>query len=147
MSSSSLNPPSNPASKKSNKSGRFSSDNRIKRRSQFLELQSRGNKKGSKHFLLITRDPSKSKFFSGLPLSRLGITVSKKVHKHAVQRNKIKRRLREIFRHNQSLFSRPVDMVIICRKGSTELGFAEIEVEILCLLRKAGLLSSSSSSG
>lgn len=132
--------------------GRYGAACRIKRRSEFIDLQTNGKKAGSEHFLLITRDPALNKFRSKVELSnkkgpqsdpvpehRLGITVTKKVHKRAVRRNQLKRRIREIFRHHRASFLRPMDMVVICRRGAAELSFAEIEQEMLTLFEKARL--------
>lgn len=125
--------------------GRYGAACRIKRRSEFLDLQNNGKKARSDHFLLITRAPELNKFRAKHSASdemskhRLGITVTKKVHKRAVKRNLLKRRLREIFRGRRADFSRPMDMVIICRRGAAELSFKEIEEEMLVLFQKARL--------
>ena len=44
--------------------------------------------------------------------SRLGLVVSKKIHKRANQRNYMKRIIREIFRHEQTKWSSPVDIIV-----------------------------------
>ena len=62
--------------------------------------------------------------------SRLGLTVSRKVG-NAVQRNRVKRLIREIFRHQQHLFDKPVDFSVVAKRGAAELSekqiFAELE--------------------
>jgi ribonuclease P protein component len=47
--------------------------------------------------------------------SRLGLVVGKKVLKRAVDRNRLKRLVRESFRRH--LFNRPVDIVFLARGG------------------------------
>ena len=51
--------------------------------------------------------------------ARIGITVSKKVSKRAVQRNRIKRQIRESFRHNRHKLS-TMDLVIVSKFGGAE---------------------------
>ncbi|MCL4163064.1 UNVERIFIED_CONTAM: hypothetical protein GTU68_032395, partial [Idotea baltica] len=58
---------------------------------------------------------------NGDPIPRVGITVSKKVAKQAVARNRIKRQIKEFYRHHkQSLLA--IDLVITakpsCAKAS-----------------------------
>ncbi len=44
---------------------------------------------------------------------RLAVVVSKKVHKSAIVRNRIRRRLYEIVRNNQNRISKPYDIALI----------------------------------
>jgi ribonuclease P protein component len=64
----------------------------------------------------------------------LGITVSRKVGT-AVQRNRVKRRIREWFRHNRAALPGEVVLVVIARRGAAELSRAETERELGSLLR------------
>lgn len=66
---------------------------------------------------------------NGLGVSRLGLIVSKKVG-NAVVRNRIKRRLRNIFRQTSQSIQTPKDIVIIARKPSTEEPFQCIALTI-----------------
>jgi ribonuclease P protein component len=52
-----------------------------------------------------------------LPYFRLGILITKKVSKKATERNKIKRRIREIARLNLPKTSKNLDMVFIVIPG------------------------------
>lgn len=72
--------------------------------------------------------------------TRIGITVTKKVHKRAVRRNRVKRRLREIFRRIRWRILGPVDIVIICLEGSVDLDYDELHRQTMSGLRRAGLL-------
>ena len=65
-----------------------------------------------------------------MPYCRLGLAVSRKVG-NAVVRNKIKRRLREIFR--KQLKDRPLqyDFVVVARSASAEAEFADLQMGIL----------------
>ena len=61
----------------------------IKTRADFLKIQGSGRKWVS-HGLIVQTKPNKN------DIQRIGFTVSKKVDKSAVKRNRIKRRLRAV---------------------------------------------------
>jgi ribonuclease P protein component len=67
-----------------------------------------------------------------LPYRRLGLTVSSRVG-NAVARNRVKRWLREIFRHHRNALPPGVDVVLIARPGSPELGHRRLEAELVTL--------------
>ncbi|MFQ3171404.1 MAG: ribonuclease P protein component [Oleispira sp.] len=75
--------------------------------------------KASNRYLLVLATPSKSGD------SRLGFVISKKHVKHAVQRNRIKRIIRESFRLNQYQMA-DNDFVILARPGISDLENSEI---------------------
>ena len=77
----------------SHSSFKYRPQQRLKKRPEFLALQESGKKHYSKHFLLIIGKSAGSE-------SRLGVTITRKVHKSAVHRNQLRRRVREIFRLN-----------------------------------------------
>jgi ribonuclease P protein component len=56
---------------------------------------------------------------NGTPESRLGLAVPKKIARRAVDRNRIKRHIRESFRQHQAQLP-AVDVVILARNGSAE---------------------------
>ena len=70
---------------------------------------------------------------------RLGVTVTLKINKRAVVRNRIKRRIREVFRLNQARIE-PVDIVVIARRDSPDCDFKEISRQILGALKRGGWL-------
>lgn len=86
------------------------------------------------HLLLLAYD-------SGTPFPRLGLVIAKKNIARAVQRNRVKRLLRESFRLNQSLLP-TVDIVILARSGLGSLSNEQIRQKIeqhwADLVRKAG---------
>jgi len=77
---------------------------------------------------------------NGRRVSRLGITVSKKVGK-AVIRNKIRRRLHETYRINEASFAGGWDIVVVARIKSRYVPFSELSSDFLALSARLGLLS------
>ena len=71
--------------------------------------------------------------------NRVGITVSKKLG-HAVVRNRVRRRLREIYRLNEEKFQPGWDIVVVARTKAVGCGFPELTKAYLSLADKAGLL-------
>jgi ribonuclease P protein component len=75
---------------------------------------------------------------NGLPVSRYGFSISKRVGK-AVVRNRVKRRLREVAR---SLSTKPgSDIVVIARSPAAEATYRDLRDCFEGLLVKARLLS------
>ena len=68
---------------------------------------------------------------------RLGLSVSKKVGT-AVKRNKVRRRLNEIFRSSVETLPADLDFVISARPASAEATFEELSEEFLRSLRRLG---------
>lgn len=71
--------------------------------------------------------------------NRVGYTVGKKLG-HAVVRNRVRRRLREIYRLNESAFKRGYDIVVVARSRAVESSFQELTASFLRLAKRAGLL-------
>jgi len=67
------------------------------------------------------------------PISRIGITVSRKVG-NAVVRNRFKRRIREWFRAHRDELDPPVDLVVIARRPGGRLSLAELDARLRDLL-------------
>ena len=71
--------------------------------------------------------------------NRVGITVSKKLG-HAVVRNRVRRRLREAYRLNESRFQPGWDIVVVARSRCISASFQDIVNAYLTLANKAGIL-------
>ncbi len=103
---------------------------RLRRRSEFLAVQGRGKKLHTERFLVFVLGRSDS-----LAPTRLGITVSKKVGS-AVVRNRIKRQVREAFRHRKALFPSGLDVVFVAKRNAVGAESDEVAWEIERLCRK-----------
>ena len=71
--------------------------------------------------------------------NRVGITVSKKLG-HAVVRNRIRRRLREVYRLNEDKFLPGYDIVVVARSRCISANFEKLTQAYLSLAQKAGVL-------
>ncbi len=95
---------------------------RIRKRSEFVRIQQNYRGRRTPHFVVIVAPGPE-------PLGRLGITVSKKIG-NAVQRNRIKRRIREFFRLHGNKLQPAHDLLIIARAGADRLSFRDVESEL-----------------
>lgn len=68
--------------------------------------------------------------------ARLGLTVSRKVG-NAVVRNRVKRRVREWFRHEGRALTEGFELVVIARRPAATLTFEQVCGELSGLTRKA----------
>jgi ribonuclease P protein component len=100
----------------------FGSDERIRKRQDYLRIYEQGVRRHTQRFtIIICRNQS--------GISRLGMTVSKKTG-NAVQRNRIKRLLREFFRLHKSRLPASQDIVIIAKRGILPLTYNDVCTEL-----------------
>lgn len=99
--------------------GPFQRDERLRKRRQFLAVQQHGQKHHLQHLLalVIPRSSGEER--------RVGITVSAKVG-NAVVRNRVKRLVREAWRHHREQLPCGVDFVFIAKKSASAAGFTAI---------------------
>jgi ribonuclease P protein component len=106
----------------------FGRHERIRKKRDYVAIYEQGVRRYSKHFTVIERRNQEG-------IRRLGITVSKKVG-IAVQRNRVKRLLREFFRLNKTRVSSSQDIVIIAKKDAHSLTYQDVCRELESLLAK-----------
>jgi len=75
--------------------------------------------------------------------TRVGFVVSKRIAKHAVDRNYIKRLLSEAMRGLLPRLPGGLDIVVSARQKANTSNLRVLEQDLLTLLRKAKLLESS----
>jgi ribonuclease P protein component len=76
---------------------------------------------------------------NGTNTNRVGITVSKKLG-HAVVRNRVRRRLRDVYRLNEDKFQPGWDIVVVARSKAVTAEFARLTAAYLQLADKLGIL-------
>lgn len=104
----------------------FGPQERIKKKSEFLLLYKQGRRYKGKYFSLIYLP-------NALSFSRFAVVASRKVG-DAVERNKIKRWMRELFRRNKQLLKNPMDIIVIPKKDIIELSWAFLRKEYLAAI-------------
>lgn len=97
---------------------RFRKEARLRRRAEFLKVQEQGHKITADCLLALVLPNPTGK-------TRVGLTVSNKVG-NSVVRNKIRRRLRELYRKRQHALPKGLDLVVIARNSAAEADFATL---------------------
>jgi len=110
---------------------------RLKRSRDFQAVYKRRASWASAHLVLYVRFRAPREGSD----SRLGFVISKKIAKRAHDRNRLKRRLREISRlHLLPAGPRPYDALLVARAAAPDVGFAALRAEMSGLAAQAGLL-------
>ena len=76
---------------------------------------------------------------NGTQENRIGLTVSRKLG-HAVVRNRVRRRLREIYRLHEGEFLPGYDMVVVARSRAVAASYQKLQRAYLSLAQSLGLL-------
>lgn len=104
----------------------------LKSNRDFRRLYSRGKQSVAPTMVLYTRK-------NRLKENRLGITTGKKLG-NAVTRNRVRRRLREIYRLHETEFFSGRDLVVVARVRSAHVSYWTLERDFMKLAGKLGLL-------
>ena len=103
----------------------------LRKNHEFKRLYNKGKSAASQYAVVYIRR-------NGSPENRLGITVSTKLG-GAVQRNRIRRRLKEVYRLNEGKLYPGYDIVIVARMRGKLAEFSVLESSVLGLFRKLGV--------
>ncbi|MCD6459968.1 ribonuclease P protein component [bacterium] len=100
---------------------------------QFQQVYNTGQKVSGKYLVLFYLYKN-----DRLRLTRLGITVTKKIG-DAVVRNKFKRRVREIFFNNMPSIKPGYDLVVIAKRTSINATYQDLSDEAAKIFQQAGV--------
>lgn len=112
---------------------RFPPDARLHVSAEFQSVFGEGRRLSGTYFRLHARLP-----LEGGP-TRLGVTVSKRVDKRAVVRNRLRRQARECFRLSRAALP-PGDYVLLAKPEAAKAGHAAVRAELLSLFERARTL-------
>lgn len=104
----------------------------LKKNSDFRRLYARGKSAATPYLVVYCRK-------NRLDHNRVGYTVSVKLG-HAVVRNRVRRRLREIVRLNASRVRPGYDLVLVARSRAVGAEYRKLEQAYLTACGKLGLL-------
>ncbi|MGD0697044.1 MAG: ribonuclease P protein component [Terriglobia bacterium] len=116
----------------------FPKDFRLLRRAQFKRVYDEGQRRSTSICTIFFKS-------NGLSQTRLGITATARLGK-AVLRNRVKRRLREVFRLHRGSIPGGWDIVLNPRVGVAKAAFSAVEREVLRLFPQAPPPASATSS-
>jgi ribonuclease P protein component len=102
----------------------------LKKDGEFARVYRKGRYQAGRYLVLYVLDNRRTG-------NRLGISVSRKIGK-STRRNRIRRRIRESYRHNEDRIRSGIDIVFNARPADPEPAYAAIEREMLYLVRKLG---------
>ena len=105
----------------------------LKKNYEFHRLYSKGRSAVTPFLVVYARQ-------SRRPGNRIGFTVSNKLGK-AVKRNRVRRRLREIYRLNEQRFVRGTELVVVARGRAVTATYRQLESAFLYACGKLGILT------
>ena len=103
----------------------------LKQNHLFRRLYRRGTSGANAYLVLYCHK-------NGSTENRVGLTVSAKLG-HAVHRNRLRRRLREIYRLHEQQFARGYDIVVVARSRAMQADYRQLERAYLTLAARLGI--------
>lgn len=111
----------------------------LKKNYEFRRLYSKGKSAVTPHLVVYFRKYRKDG-------NRIGISVSGKVG-GAVVRNRVRRRLREVYRLNEDKLCEGCDIIIVARVRSVQAEYSQLDKAFLDACLKLGILKGSGNMG
>ena len=104
----------------------------LKQNHLFRRLYRRGASAADRNLVIYCRR-------NGSGENRIGLTVSAKLG-HAVRRNRLRRRLREIYRTNEQAYAPGWDWIVVARAHAMDATYQELAASYGALAGRLGLL-------
>lgn len=105
----------------------------LKKNYEFAQVYRKGKYFTSKNLTLYVLSKKNNR-------RRIGITISKKAYGRSVDRNRIKRLVKESYRKLEEMIKVNKDMVFVVRKSNEIPSFSIISKEVQYLLKQSGLM-------
>lgn len=111
----------------------FPPNERLTKRAEYLHVYKHGRKQVGRQFIFyLVRDEGSER--------RFGVAVTRKVG-NAVVRNRVKRYIREAYRHHRHRLDTGIRMVIVARPYAAKMTSLETHDAISALFESGGVLS------
>lgn len=104
----------------------------VKENYEFRRIYAKGRSGVSPYLVVYVRPNRRGR-------NRLGVTVSTKLG-HAVVRNRVRRRFRELYRLHKGDMLPGYDIIMVARVRAAELPYAKLEKQYIRCLSQLGLL-------
>ena len=104
----------------------------VKENYEFRRIYAKGRSGVSPYLVVYVRPNRRGR-------NRLGVTVSTKLG-HAVVRNRVRRRIREIYRLNKAKMLPGYDLIVVARVRAVDMPYAKLEKQYLHCLSQLELL-------
>ena len=111
----------------------------MKKNHEFRRLYAKGKSVATPSLVVYFRKTNRS-------YNQLGLTVSTKIG-NAVCRNRVRRRLKEIYRLNEARLQKGLDVVVVARQKSPFVSYTELEKAFLFACSRLGILCDETKSG
>lgn len=105
---------------------------RLQDRADYTRVYRDGHSYANRQLVLYVLAQPKVKRF------RMGISTSKKIG-NAVVRNRLRRMIKEIVRHQADRITDHIDLVFVVRKGAVEMNYKKLTVSVHHIMRKASI--------
>ncbi len=106
----------------------FTKRDRLRKRREFLAVQRGGRKLHLRDLLVFVRPVASGR-------TRVGVTVTKKVG-NAVERNRVKRLVREVYRRNKARLPDGLDIVFVAKNSVVRAGYHDLGRQLGTLARQ-----------
>ena len=114
---------------------------RLQNRQDYRAVYEQGIRRYSPHLTLITLLPHENKDLASKPATMFGISISKKVSKKAVVRNRIKRQIEGAIRTNLPWIDPGWKIVIVVKPKAIECKYEHFLRELEKLLKQTKIIN------